>query len=93
MNGRVKNYLFWGKVFKDGKKRSRNQKDNTIKINNSNNFSVHGPSTNTDLCILKEKLEILAFSEDSPLGKTTLDMEQQFVHCLEELYMREGEVK
>ena len=50
--------------------------------NNTDNLSMHGPSTNTGRCILKEKLERLALSEDSTLSKTVLDMAQQFVHCL-----------
>ena len=35
----------------------------------------------------------MALSEDSPLGKTVLDMAQQFVHCLEELSIHKDEVK
>ena len=54
---------------------------------------MHGPSKNTGRCILKEKIEGLALSEDSPLGKTVFDMANQFVHCLWELYMRKGEAK
>ena len=39
---------------------------------NSDHLSVNGPSTNTGQGILKEKLEGLELSEDSPLGKTAL---------------------
>ena len=35
--------------------------------NNSDHLSVHGPSINTGLCILKENLKGLALSEDLPL--------------------------
>ena len=60
---------------------------------NSDHLSVHGPSTNTGRYILKENLEGLVLLEDLPLGKTILDIEQQFVHCLEEVSIPEGEVK
>ena len=33
---------------------------------------------------MKEKLEGLVLSQDSPLDKTVLEMAQQFVHYLEE---------
>ena len=42
---------------------------------------------------MKEKIEGLALSKDSPLGKTALEMVNQFVHCLRELSMRKGEAK
>ena len=61
--------------------------------NNSDNLSVHGPNKKTGRCILKENLEGLALSEDSPLGKTVLEMAQHFVHYLEELFIHKGEVK
>ena len=61
--------------------------------NNSDHLRVHGPSANTGRCIMKENLEGLALLEDSTLGKTILKMAQQFLHCLEKLSIREGEVK
>ena len=54
---------------------------------------MNGPSTNTGQCTLKEKLEGLELFEDLPLIKTILEMAQQFVHCLEELCIGEGELK
>ena len=42
---------------------------------------------------MKEKLEGLVLSQDSPLDKTVLEMAQQFVHYLEEPSIIEGEVK
>ena len=65
----------------------------TEQSNNSDNLSVHGPSTNTGRYILRENIEGLELSEDSPQGKTVLDMGQNFVNYLEELYICEGEVK
>ena len=49
---------------------------------NSDHLSVNGPSTNTGIYTLKEKLEGLALSEDSPMGNTVLDMAHRFLHCL-----------
>ena len=62
-------------------------------INNSDDLSAHGSSTNTSQCILKKNLEGLELSEDSSLGKTVLDMVYKCVHFLEELYICKGEVK
>ena len=74
------------------------EKQKTEKIipeqsDSTDNLIVHEPNKNTYRCILKENLEGLVLSEDSPLGKTVLKMDQQFVLCLEELSMRKGEVK
>ena len=63
------------------------------KSDNTDYLSVHGPSTNTGQRILKNNLEGLALSEDSPLNKTVLNMSQQFVYYLEELSMCEDKVK
>ena len=54
---------------------------------------MHGESTNTGRCTPKENLEGLALSDYSPLGKTSPDMAQKFVQCLEELSICESELK
>ena len=61
--------------------------------NNSDHLSVHGPSTNTGRCTLKEKLKGLAISVDSPLIKIILEMAHQFVQCLEKLSIRKCEAE
>ena len=94
MNRGVNNCLFWGEFFKDGAK--DNYKPEEIipeKSYNCDHLSVHGPSTITGQCILKEKLKVLELSEYSPRGKTILEMSHKFVHCLEELSIRKGGVK
>ena len=94
MNRGVNNCLFWGEFFKDGAKDNHKPEEIiTEQSNNSDNLSVHGPSTNTGRYILRENIEGLELSEDSPQGKTVLDMGQNFVNYLEELYICEGEVK
>ena len=54
---------------------------------------MHGPITNTGRRIKKEKIEGLALLDDLTLGKNFPETAKQFAHCLEELFIREDEVK
>ena len=59
----------------------QNQKQEEItpeQSNNSDHLSVHGPSKNTGLCIMKQNTEGFELSEDSTLGKTIPDIAQEF---------------